>query len=55
MNEDIKPWLNHYPAGLDWDTDIKRQPLYETLAQTAARRRDHVATLCFAAEVGRPK
>ncbi|MBT3706016.1 MAG: long-chain fatty acid--CoA ligase [Proteobacteria bacterium] len=43
MNEDIKPWLNHYPAGLDWDTDIKRQPLYETLAQTAARRRDHVA------------
>ncbi|MBT4106157.1 MAG: long-chain fatty acid--CoA ligase [Proteobacteria bacterium] len=43
MNEAIKPWLNHYPAGLDWDTDIKRQPLYETLAQTAARRRDHVA------------
>ncbi len=43
MNEDIKPWLNHYPSGLDWDTDIKRQPLYETLAQTAARRRDHVA------------
>ena len=43
MNEDIKPWLNHYPAGLDWDADIKRQPLYETLAQTAARRRDHVA------------
>ena len=43
MNEDIKPWLNHYPAGLDWDADIKRQPLYETLAQTAAHRRDHVA------------
>ncbi len=43
MNEAIKPWLNHYPAGLDWDADIKRQPLYETLAQTAAHRRDHVA------------
>ena len=43
MNEDIKPWLNHYPAGLNWDADIKRQPLYETLAQTAAHRRDHVA------------
>ena len=43
MNEDIKPWLNHYPAGLDWDTDIERQPLYETLARTATLRGDHIA------------
>ena len=26
MNEDIKPWLNHYPAGLDWDTWLGPAP-----------------------------
>lgn len=43
MNQIAQPWLSHYPTGVQWNADIKRQPLYETLKQTAHDRKDHVA------------
>ncbi len=43
MNQIAQPWLSHYPTGVQWNADIKRQPLYETLKKTAHARKDHVA------------
>lgn len=43
MNTHAQPWLSHYPTGVDWNATIQRQPLYDTLTQTARDRQNHVA------------
>ena len=43
MNTSSQPWRNHYPAGIDWNASIERQPLFETLEATASRAADKTA------------
>ncbi len=43
MEATTQPWLNNYPEGIDWNANIERRPLYETLEHTAKRCRDTTA------------
>ena len=43
MNNSTQPWRHHYPAGIDWNASIGRQPLFETLEATANRSPDKTA------------
>jgi long-chain acyl-CoA synthetase len=33
----VRPWLRHYPPGVDWAADLTPQPLFALLDQAAAR------------------
>ena len=43
METTTQPWLSNYPEGIDWNANIERRPLYETLEHTAKRCRDNTA------------
>ena len=43
METTTHPWLSNYPEGIDWNANIERRPLYETLERTAERCRDNTA------------
>lgn len=43
METTTQPWLSNYPEGIDWNANIERRPLYETLERTAERCRDNTA------------
>ena len=43
METTTQPWLSHYPKGIDWNANIERRPLYETLEHTVKRCRDNTA------------
>ncbi len=38
-----RPWLDHYPAGVDWDAAVAVAPLYKLLTDAAARFPDRPA------------
>ena len=41
--ESRRPWLNAYPAGLDWHAELRKSPVHELLDETAAAWPDRVA------------
>ena len=43
METTTHSWLSNYPEGIDWNANIERRPLYETLERTAERCRDNTA------------
>ncbi|MDP6531353.1 MAG: long-chain fatty acid--CoA ligase [Arenicellales bacterium] len=43
MEQSTPAWVAHYPQSIDWQAPLERQPLYQTLEQTASNYRDHPA------------
>ena len=41
--ESRRPWLNAYPAGLDWHAALRKSPVHQLLDETAAAWPDRVA------------
>ena len=43
MEQSTPAWVANYPQSIDWQAPLERQPLYQTLEQTASNYRDHPA------------
>ena len=37
MTNAVRPWLDHYPAGVDWNAAVPEAPLHTLLTDSAAR------------------